>query len=875
MKFLITICLMGFASANGLEKRTLQLSWKHQFQFAGFYIAKEKGFYKDLGIDLDIKEFENGIDVVKEVVDQKAHFGISSSNLILEKSKGVPINLLGALYQSSPHVLVSLKSSGIKSIKDFKNKKIMISNHELDSASFISMLSSQGVSLDDMIKIKPTFKLQDLIDKKVDVISAYRSNQLYFLDKLAIEYNVWDPKDYGFEFYDGIGFTSTKLLETNPQSVINFKKATKKGWLYAFDNIDETVDLIYNKYNTQNKTKEALQYEANVLKKLALVNSSKFGAIDSNKIQRILDIYKILGLTKFNIDMEEFLFNQYNSHLQLTKKEKEFLSSNKKITMCNNPDWAPFEFINAQSGQIAGISIDTLQLISSKLNVDFEPVSTNSWKQSQEFLQEKKCDILPMAIKTQNRERYASFTKPYMSYKLAIITNKQKPFLNGIDEIVKKNYTISRKKGSGLISVLQQRYPNINIVQTQDYLEAFEKVSKGEVDCTITTLPVLSYYVNHFAINNLQIAGYTGLEYEISMAVRDDKPILRNILQKALDDITPQERQNIYNSWVSVRISESFDYTYILYIVMAVGLILVGVVLKQYFLKKQNQLLEKIVNEKTLQLQQYTKELEQLNITLEKRIKEEVEQNRQNELKIMEQAKMASMGEMIGNIAHQWRQPLSAITTSVSGMQLAKMMGGLNDVEFNKTCETIKKSALYLSDTINTFRDFIKAEKEKEHINLYDKLQQIYQIITPTLNSEHILLYNDIETSKELQMYLSMGELDQVIINIINNAKDVLKEKNNPNPWIKLSVQVKDDAIIIAIEDNGGGVPEEIISRIFEPYFTTKHKSQGTGLGLHMSYKIIHDSLGGKLYVNNTINGARFTIELPKNILGAPPSPLS
>ena len=136
------------------------------------------------------------------------------------------------------------------------------------------------------------------------------SNEVFYLDQQNIKYDIWDPKDYGFDFYDDLLFTSTDTLSKNSKMVENFRQASLRGWEYAFEHMDETIQLILEKYNTQNKSKEALEYEASKLKPLAYYKTSKLGNIDKNKTQRIIDIYSLMGLTHKNIDLEEFIFRE-------------------------------------------------------------------------------------------------------------------------------------------------------------------------------------------------------------------------------------------------------------------------------------------------------------------------------------------------------------------------------------------------------------------------------------------------------------------------------------------------------------------------------------------------------------------------------------
>jgi signal transduction histidine kinase len=246
-----------------------------------------------------------------------------------------------------------------------------------------------------------------------------------------------------------------------------------------------------------------------------------------------------------------------------------------------------------------------------------------------------------------------------------------------------------------------------------------------------------------------------------------------------------------------------------------------------------------------------------------KYIKEEINKASQKDKQIYESAKMAQMGEMIGNIAHQWRQPLSVVSTIASGIQVKQSMGIFKHETLEDNMNKIVQNTTYLSETIDIFSNFIKEEKIYKNLILQDEIKTAFTIIKSSLTNHHIELKSDIDFNKKIIVKLISGELPQVIINIINNAKDILLEKEIDNAQIVVKLEEQKDKVIISIEDNAGGVPNSIIDKIFDPYFTTKHKSKGTGLGLHMSYKIIQESLHGKLYVKNTNKGAKFFIELP------------
>ena len=235
---------------------------------------------------------------------------------------------------------------------------------------------------------------------------------------------------------------------------------------------------------------------------------------------------------------------------------------------------------------------------------------------------------------------------------------------------------------------------------------------------------------------------------------------------------------------------------------------------------------------------------------------------------LYQQSKMASMGEMIGNIAHQWRQPLSTISTASTGILLEKDMGILQDQTLKEYLQKINKSAQYLSKTIDDFRNFFNPEKVKNYFFLSNAFETALELVSSQFSSQNIKIIKNIENI-EINSY--ENELIQGLINILNNARDELKDKELDDKLIFISTSKNENEVIIKIKDNAGGISKEHINKIFEPYFTTKHKSQGTGIGLYMTEEIIVRHLKGEItvkndeftYENSSYIGAEFTIKIP------------
>ena len=295
------------------------------------------------------------------------------------------------------------------------------------------------------------------------------------------------------------------------------------------------------------------------------------------------------------------------------------------------------------------------------------------------------------------------------------------------------------------------------------------------------------------------------------------------------------------------------------YIVLSVFITLLAIIM--FFVHKRIESI-KLIQEKN-------KELEQLNNSLEIKIHEAIEENSKKDALLHTQSKMAALGDMLGNIAHQWRQPLSIISTLATGMKIQKETNQLKDENLLDNLQIINDNTQYLSKTIDDFRHFIKGNNELNDFELNQTIHRVINIIHPILD-KHYIQY-DIQTQKEIKLYNYEDQLVQVLINILQNAKDALVESKEEEKFISIQIATQNDTVQIVILDNGGGIPAEIQNKIFEPYFTTKHKSQGTGLGLHMSYNIVNEALGGTISVENrtlihkgkAYTGAAFIITLP------------
>lgn len=563
MKYLFILFLLLFTLTADDIKVVLQLKWKHQFQFAGYYMAKEKGFYKDAGLNVDIKEFNSGDDVVKEVMSGDVDFAIANtSTLLYNANQGLDLLFLLAAYQTSPSVLIADKN--ITNICDFKHKTIMFNESEVDTASINAMLYSNGITKEDYKRVKNDFNVDELATHKVDAIMGYISNEPYLLRKAGIKVHIFDPKDYGYSFYDDLLFTSSRYAQKYPQRVSAFYEASMKGWQYAFANIDETADVIMKKYNTQAKTKDAYLYEAKVLKKLAYTDGVAFGNISHENFNKILEIYDKLGyLYKNHASLDNSIYVPKETEKEsFSDLELNYIHKKHSVSMCVNPDWMPFEAI--KDGHYIGMGSDYIDWIKTKTGLNIVLIPTKNFAESLELIKQKKCDMTPFVIKTEANKGYMNFTSPVIETRLSFVTKSDKLFINDTAKLNGKK--IGVVKGSGFKSKIELKYPKIELVEIKDLKEGLDMVLDNELYGVMDLTSRLNYRIDGSKI--LKISGqFEDIEY-LPIGVRDDDFMLFSILNKTVEQISDKEKIDIYNRWNKTEQNE-FDKEKIFYNITA------------------------------------------------------------------------------------------------------------------------------------------------------------------------------------------------------------------------------------------------------------------------------------------------------------------
>ncbi len=1071
----------------------VELQWKHQFEFAGFYAALEKGYYKEVGLDVELLERDLSVPFGEKCLKNEVQFFIAYSSIIRDIQNKKPYLLVANYLKRSPLALAVKKDILVP--EDLKNKTIVASKEEIESANFRKMFLEHGIKEGDYNLIQNSMDFEDFNFGKVDAMSIYITNEPYYLRKKNIPFVIMDPAHYGGELLYDVNLVTTKnYAENHPKVVKNFVEATNKGWKYALDNKEEIVNIILKKYNTQHKSKEHLLFEAEEIEKLMEPDGYEIGSIDLNRIKKIEELYISLGDTKEFINPDKFVLNQSKkgiysyqereqfstssnkkiSQIYFTEEEKKWLKKHPIIKVSSEFDWPPMDY--HEEGKPAGYSIEYLNLIAKQLGVKFEFVSdkwsslvrrfkeheidiihslaktkelekygefipflklpgyfiirndileprtiedlygktaiyfkgwqssellkkkypqlkfyevstteegyeavatgkadflldqrpsafymiqknrfynlkvagifekdnktglhiavrkdwslfanilqkamnsillnemnklnkkwhiwddkleilsfkereflknhgdiqvcadsvwqpldyidkkgkysgvgaefiklfskkighkivnypAKNWQEVLEAAKEGKCDIVSMIAKTSSREKYLSFTTPYFSSQNVIATREDVSYIEDLSKFKNEKFGIIR--GYASIELLKKKYPSIKLVEVSSVKEGLIKVEDKEIFGFIDTIPTIAWHIQKIGFIHLKISGDTGIPLELSLGIKKELPILHDIFQKAVDSIKDSEKETILKHYINVRYDKGVDYT-LLYKILIFILVVFAFILY------------------------HTIQKEKLNKELQKKVKEELEKSRQKDNLIFHQNKLVSMGEMIENIAHQWRQPLSQINASVLIIDDEISDKGFSSEIMEKELDEIEKMTKYMSQTIDDFRNLLSQDKFKEIFALENVINESLAIVESSLKYHHINLEKKIQNNFNICGYKS--ELLQVLLVILNNAKDVLIQNKIEYPKILVHLYSNDESIFIDMIDNGGGIDEKNINKIFEPYFTTKHKAQGTGLGLYISKIIVEQGMQGKLEVENIYEGACFRIKFNKDI---------
>jgi len=794
-----------------------------------------------------------------------------------------------------------------------QNNEVKVGVTDLYPLTYINKDNQMDGFANDILKLiikKYNIKTKTVVASQGTLFSAFKKNEidlvplvnnaetkssfgLYSSPLLQIKKILFVKKEQNnINSFDDLKFKKIAIINEQG-SISRIKKMNSYLQIVQTKNMQESVQtLLEGKVDALIASPIIIQkyLEDNLiigLKAMPLINfkPSNLYFFTNNKKEKLHSILQ-KGLNSLSIKQKKQLFDKWflrdlaNLPLKLNNEELRYLREKSSINMCADPDWMPYEKI--ENHKHIGMVADYMKKFEEKIGIPIKLVETKNWTESLDFMKNRNCDILSLAMVTKKRQKYMNFTKEYITAPLVLVTKKNITFISDLNTL--KHKKIGIQTDFAYNEKIRRAYPEMHVVDVDHLHTGLQKVERGELFGQVTTHLNVAYAFQKDFFGSLQISGKFDESWKLSVGVRNDDLILFNIFEKVIDDITDETRQKIINNWVSIKYEEGFNYKlfwrFLAFFIFILLLITYIYLMQRRYIRNLtkvkeeiemlNSTLEKKVELRTRELEFSNKklkiktsELEYLNNTLDTRIKEEINNRKKQEQLLIQQSKLAEMGEMISMIAHQWRQPLSALSTIIQNIHLSHSLGKLDKEYLDKQKTLSNALTEKMSKTIDDFRNFFKPNKEKYAFSIEAAIKQTIFLIDDSFKSNSIKIESQI--SDDVTIYGFESELSQVLLNIITNSKDAFLESKIVNPSITIQTKRNNSNIQIMISDNAGGIDDQIINKIFEPYFTTKESYNGTGLGLYMSKMIIEQNMHGELNVQNVSHGVEFSIIIPIN----------
>jgi len=587
--FLITIMFFSLSNAQDLKRVSVQLQWKYQFQFAGFIVAKERGYYKDIGLDVDLLEYE-GTNSMQELADGKIDYAINNSIVVYDHQKLQDVTLLATYFQRSPLIIITQPE--IKTVLDIKGKTISMSENDFYNSSLSMLLSYFSINEQNTNIIKPSFSIDAFIAKEVDGIAAFTSNEVFELNKKHIAYNVIDPVEYGFSTNAINLFASYEKVQESPEEVHKFLEASKRGWEYALSHIDEVALLIHQKYRP-NKSLELLKYEGKVTKELMLLDLYEIGEVNKEFVTKTFkQLVKNKKLDKFQTP-KRLIYKHHHideiGKISFSKEEYEWIKSHPIVTY-SEVDWKPLSII--ENSKMNGIMGDYLNLIQQKTGLKFEFRKADSWVNVLEMFKKGEIDLIPGVGSSPQELALGKVSDVYAKYPMVIVTGKKYNYIDSLDKL--KTKTIAVPEHYTSYNFVKENFPEMKVIATKSIEEALLLVESEKADAFVGHIATSLYYITLLSLNDLKIAGTTSFEFEHRYLVHEDSRLLASIINKVLASITTDDREHINLKWVDTKVEQSIDLSFLYWILAAVVTVIFLVLVRQRLLSNYNRELKQL-----------------------------------------------------------------------------------------------------------------------------------------------------------------------------------------------------------------------------------------------------------------------------------------
>ncbi len=982
--------LAGFVSAVpawSSQHVILQLPWHHQFQFAGYYMALQQGYFKAAGLNVEILDVTDNADTVAAVVAGLADFGVSGSGLLVERSLGRPVVAIAAIFQEDPAVLIALKSSGINSLNDLAGRRVMLAPG-YKSLPLVAMLDQENL-LAKITRLETSFDYHSLLRHETDLFNAYLSNEPYLLESQGIEINVFDPRDADIHFYGDVLFTSESFAEKYPETVGRFRQAVIKGWHYALSHVDETIAHIKSHYHVE-KSRTSLKYEAEVLARAINVAGTSLGQMDVARWAQINQhliatgqisprfqltdafLYSppekihwqrlrpwLIGMLTLFFFLLLFLLLVSRANVRVRKALWQLSDSETRYRRLVShvpgliysyalssrhvdypPDVLsvlgfPLEYVQEHPGLWFN-SIhpdDRIRVDKAHRDTDFEQMCeleyrlrtrSGEWRWFHDRFSKRYDDsqgTLIDGVATDITEhRYIVQQQQLADQKMRealdavsdgvwewhlpgekLTLDKQSRKLFGfapescltpqdvLQLIVKADLASAKESFARLLSGKLEKLDLIFRVQRQDGQLVWLRGRGRVIDRDSSGRPIRLIGTN-VDVTERQLA---------VQKVHESEQRFRNLIEQvsriAIQGYDEQRRVIFWNkaseALYGFTEAEALGRQLEDLIIPAAmrSEVVAGIRRWQHegtaipagelvLIDKQGQDVP-VFSSHVMYETAASKEMYCVDVDM-RQVRDAQQKRLELEEQLRQVHKMEAIGTMAGGIAHDFNNSLAIILGNVE-LSLLKLAGDHPVVPFLANAKsTILRSKELVQQILIYSRQGVQ---HREEINFAQKLTDVIRMLRSTIPTTVELSLHIPESLEDLVIRADVTQIQQIVINLCNNAVHAMKQKGELRVSLALKSMQEHDFprgqklpaglyACLIVEDNGCGMEAEILEKIFDPFFTTKGIGEGTGMGLSVVQGIV-DSHGGFISAESHPGlGTKFKVFFPA--LDLPP-PLS
>lgn len=849
IRFFLLLLMFWATPAFALDTVTLQLKWRHQFQFAGYYAAKEKGYYREAGLDVNIVEAIPGIDPIDNVLSGKAQYGVGTSSLLLLRSSGKPVVALGVIFQHSAYILLARQDSPTQSIHDLVGKRLML---EPQSEEVLAYLKKEGIPLKSITLVEHSYDPRDLINGKVDVFLGYVTDETYYLDRAHFPYHAYTPRSAGIDFYGDNLFTTEQELKAHPDQVKAFREASLRGWHYAMNHHEEIADLILAKY-AQRHDRDYLLNEAKQMMSLVNPDMIEIGYMSPGRWRHIADTYAYLGMLPDNSSFDGFLYNPNPQHdltwfyrglagallvivivsavairfarlsiaLRRAEQERQVAQEQTRASEARYHDlflnmtggFAQQEVVRSADGSILDFRF-----------IEVNPVFAKMTGTSRDKLIGK-CvnEALPEARDcwVENLGKVASTGEP----------NRFELYMKSAGRwfAVYAYSTVPGQFGVLVQDITENRQAEADLKRSEEKFRSIYEGSTNAVmlltkngffDCNARTLEIfgLKDKTEFFAYHPADLSPPFQPDGKDSLSAANEK--IMTALKEGSTRFEWIHRRKNGEDFPAEVLFSAFDYG----------------------------------GERVLQatIRDITDQKE-----VEKSLVEAKEKS--------EQANFAK-SEFLARMSHELRTPM----TSVLGFSELVISNPDEPLTFaqREGLTYIMESGRHLLGLINEILDLAQIESGNINIELRpvavkQMIENVFTLVRPIAERDRIHLSISEKVDREYFVLADKTRLRQALLNLVSNAV----KYNRTDGFVSASLQEERKGFLrITIHDTGEGIPEKLQPLLFEPFERLGKENSGiggAGVGLTITRRLIQLMNGSIGYKSSPGAGSSFYVELP------------